>query len=71
MRYSQDSVSAQMFDIVKGGVVFDMARIFSNSIGAYKSWQKAIVGNTSWSSTVKSETRVWNTQLEKVLEAFE
>ena len=70
MRYSQDSVSAQMFDIVKGGVVFDMARIFSNTISAYKSWQKAIVGNTAWSSTVKAEIRAWNTQLEKVLEAF-
>ena len=71
MRYSQDSVSAQMFDIVKGGVVFDMARIFSNTVSAYKSWQKAIVGNTVWSTTVKSELRVWNTQLEKVLKAFE
>ena len=71
MRYSQDSVSAKMFDIVKGGVVFDMARIFSNTISAYKSWQKAIVGNTSWATTVKTETRTWNSQLESVLKAFE
>jgi hypothetical protein len=70
MRYSQDSVSAQMFDIVKGGVVFDMARIFSNTISVYKAWQKAIVGNTAWSTTVKTDERVWNTQLEKVLQAF-
>ena len=70
-KYSQDDVSAKMFDIAKGTVVFDLARIFSNSLDAYKSWQKAIVGSTAWTTTVKGSERVWNKQLEKIIAIFE
>lgn len=70
-KYSQDDTSARMFDIARSSVVFDLARIFSNSVSAYKAWQKAIVGEVAWSTTIKSSERVWNTQLDRVLEIFE
>ena len=70
-KYSQDDVSAKMFDIARGTVVFDLARIFSNSLGAYKSWQKAITGGVAWTTTVKGNERTWQKQLEKILEIFE
>ena len=70
-KYSQDDVSAKMFDIARSTVVLDLARIFSNSLGAYKSWQKAIVGDAGWASTVKSNEKPWNNQLDKLRGIFE
>lgn len=70
-KYSQDDVSARMFDIARSTVVLDLARIFSNSLGAYKSWQKAIVGDTGWASTVKANEKPWNNQLDKLRGIFE
>lgn len=70
-KYSMDDDSAKMFDIARGTVVFDLARIFSNTVSAYKSWQKAIVGTTAWTTTVKSNERVWEKQLEMILKIFE
>ena len=32
LKYSQDDVSAKMFDIAKSSVVFDLGRILSNAI---------------------------------------
>jgi hypothetical protein len=69
-RYSKEEVSAQMFDIAKGSVVFDMARIFSNSLGAYKAWQGAIRYATAWTTTVDMELRMWKNQIEKILVSF-
>ena len=60
-----------MFDIARGTVVTDLSRIFSNTLNAYKSWQKAIVGSAGWSSTVKSNQRAWEKQLEMMLEIYE
>ena len=70
-KYSQDDNSAKMFDIARGTVVTDLSRIFSNTLNAYKSWQKAIVGSAGWSSTVKSNQRTWEKQLELMLEIYE
>ena len=70
-RYSKEEVAAQMFDIAKEGVVFDMARIFSNSLGAYKAWQGAIRYPNAWTTTVDMELRMWKNQLAKILESLE
>ena len=70
-RYSKEEVAAQMFDIAKEGVVFDMARIYSNSLGAYKAWQGAIRYATAWTTTVDRELRMWKNQIEKILVSFE
>ena len=70
-RYSKEEVAAQMFDIAKEGVVFDMARIFSNSLSAYKAWQGAIRYPNAWTTTVDMELRMWKNQLAKILESLE
>ena len=70
-KYSQDDVAARMFDIARSTVVLDLARIFSNSLGAYKSWQKAITGSAGWASTVKANETPWGNQLNKLKEIFE
>ena len=70
-RYSKEEVSAQMFDIARETVVFDMARIFSNTLTAYKAWQKAIRYPTAWTTTVQTESRAWANQIETILESFQ
>lgn len=70
-KYSQDDISAQMFDIARSTAVLDLARIFSNNLGAYKSWQKAITGDAGWASTVKANEKAWNNQLDKLRTIFE
>jgi hypothetical protein len=60
-----------MFDIAKSGVVFDMARIFSNSLGAYKAWQGAIRYPTAWTTTVQKELRMWSNQMTKIIESLQ
>lgn len=69
-KYSQDDVAARMFDIARSTVVLDLARIFSNNLGAYKSWQKAITGDAGWASTVKANETVWKKQMEKLKDIF-
>ncbi len=69
-KYSQDDVASQMFDIARSTVVLDLARIFSNNLGAYKSWQKAITGDAGWASTVKANEKVWEKQMEKLRDIF-
>ncbi|MBQ7321618.1 MAG: extracellular solute-binding protein [Clostridia bacterium] len=72
LKYSQDDVSAKMFDIAKSSVVFDLGRILSNALsGPASTWQKAITGSVSWATTIKAQEKPWNKQLEKMLQVFE
>ena len=72
LKYSQDDVSAKMFDITKSSVVFDLGRILSNALsGPASTWQKAITGSVSWTTTIKAQEKPWNKQLEKMLQVFE
>ena len=72
MKYSQDDVAAQMFDIAKSTVVFDLGRIFLRSLNApYERWQSALTGNVAWMTTTKSMRGPWNKLLEKLLEIYE
>lgn len=72
LKYSQDDVSAKMFDIAKSSVVFDLGRILSNALsGPASTWQKAITGSVSWTTTIKAQEKPWNKQLEKMLQVFE
>ena len=72
LKYSQDDVSAKMFDIAKSSVVFDLGRILSNALsGPASTWQKAITGSVSWTTTIKAQEKPGNKQLEKMLQVFE
>lgn len=72
LKYSQDDVASQMFDIVKSTVVFDLGRIFLRSLDApFERWQGALSGNTAWLTLTKSSSRVWEKKLEKLLEIYQ
>ena len=72
VKYSQDDVAAEMFDMAKSAVVFDLGRILSSSLGGPAgTWQGAITGSVAWTTIVKAQTKPWKLQLEKLLQVFE
>jgi len=71
-KYSRDDKSAQMFDIVKSTVVFDLGRIFSSSLSTPSGiWQQAITGGTPWSTTMKAQGKMLDKYLAELMKAFE
>ena len=72
VKYSQDDVAAEMFDIARSAVVFDLGRILSNALsGPSGTWQSAITGSTAWTTTIKAQQKPWTKQLERLLQVFE
>ena len=72
VKYSQDDVAAEMFDMARSAVVFDLGRILSNALsGPSGTWQSAITGSTSWTTTIKAQQKPWTKQLERLLQIFE
>ena len=70
-RYSKDVVTAQMFDILRENICFDVGRIHNYSLtNFYPDFRSACFnGGGNWSSTVKTYVRQLGTELEK-LNAF-
>ncbi|MBO7360004.1 MAG: hypothetical protein J6V48_02645 [Clostridia bacterium] len=70
-RYSKDIVTAQMFDILRENICFDVGRIHNYSLtNFYPDFRSACFnGGTSWSSTVKKYVKQVGLELEK-LNAF-
>lgn len=72
VKYSQDDVAAQMYDIARNTVIFDLGRIFLNSLSApYERWQEALVGNVAWMTKSKAMRNPWSKQAAKLLEIYE
>lgn len=68
LKYSQDDVSAKMFDIARSTVVFDLGRFMSSALSnpTWK-WQDAITGTTAWTTIVKQNQGAWNKKLDNLL----
>jgi len=68
LKYSQDDVSAKMFDIARSTIVFDLGRFMSSALGnpTWK-WQDAITGTTVWTTIVKQNQTAWNKKLDNLL----
>lgn len=62
-RYSQDSTTSRMYDILRGGIAFDLGRLFNYSIGNfYPQFRNQCIAGGNWSSNAqtirKSTTRL-------------
>ena len=68
LKYSQDDISAHMFDIARSTVVFDLGRFMSSALAnpTWK-WQDAITGTTSWTTIIKQNQGAWNKKLDNML----
>ena len=73
VKYAQDQQSSLMYDLIRSTVSFDFGRVFNNDLGGltYSLFRTAVVSqNTNWASTVKSNEKVLNKQIEKLTKAL-
>ncbi len=73
LKYAQDDVTSQMYDIIRSGVSFDLGRVFSSvfdnkPIHLYK---KSITGdNTNWASTFAADKDFLEAKLAEIVKTL-
>ena len=71
LKYAQDDITGQMYDIIRDTVTFDIGRIFSSSLIGQGLFRNSISGNrNSWASDVKANLKPLEKKLEKLSDAF-
>lgn len=67
-RYSQDSESSRMFDLIRSSITYDPGEIFGIYIDSASGlFRNAIVDNKSnWASQIKSNETKWQTALDEI-----
>lgn len=67
-RYSQDSDSSRMFDLIRGSITYDPGEIFGTYIDSASGlFRSAIADNKSnWVSQIKSNETKWQTALDEL-----
>ena len=59
LKYSKENVDAQMFDIIRSTVRYDLGRIFADTLNLMSEMpSKAAVAGSSWSSGLTSKVRI-------------
>lgn len=71
-RYAKDSETAQMYDLIRDGVTFDLGRIYGITLQDMTQtlYRNAMTNRTQWSRTKISKGKLLNTLLEGVNEAY-
>jgi len=71
-RFTDDSTSAEMYDLIKSNVIFDLGRIFATTLGKpYAAYESAISAGTSWAIVVKANAKSgWKNGLAAISDAF-
>ena len=71
LKYSETSVEAEMYDIIRAGIIFDIGRLFNNDLSTMShNWDNSIVNNTSWQTISATYKKVLPKQLEQIVSAF-
>ncbi len=71
-KYSQEEISAKMFDILRTTSSFDQGRIFSNDMSYMSELpSKAMTDGGSWATMMKSYERVLTNQIAKIRDSFQ
>lgn len=71
-KYSQEEVSAKMFDILRRTQVFDQGRIFSNDLSYMSELpSKAMTDGNSWATGMKSYQKVLTMAINRIVTAFQ
>jgi hypothetical protein len=64
-------VEAEMYDIIRAGIIFDIGRLFNNDLSTMShNWDNSIVNNTSWQTISATYKKVLPKQLEQIVSAF-
>ena len=73
VKYSRDEESSQVYDIIRGSMVYDFGRIFNNDLGSktYSLFRNAVRQNDrGWMSTYDSNKESLNAGLAALMEKF-
>ena len=73
VKYSRDEESSQVYDIIRGSMVYDFGRIFNNDLGSktYSLFRNAVRNNDrGWMSTYDSNKESLNAGLAALMEKF-
>ncbi len=73
VKFSSDDDAGKMYDIIRGSANFDFGRLFCANMGylTYSLFRDAVVNsNTNWASTMKSQSKVLDKYISKVVEAL-
>lgn len=71
LRYSQDSIDAEMFDICRSTLTTDLGRIFSADLSNMSEmWSKAACNNSNWSRDGALKVNSLSKVLEKLSKSF-
>lgn len=72
LKYAQDDITGQMYDMIRQNVSFDIGRIFSSDLIGQSLFRNTISGNrNSWASDVKMNTKPLTKKLEQLTKAFQ
>ena len=71
LKYSDSSTEAEMYDLIRAGIIFDLGRLFNNDLSTMShNWDNSIVNNTSWQTLCATYKKVLPKQLEQIVKAF-
>ena len=65
-RFVQTPDNAEMLEIIKGGVLFDTARVFGTYINCFGAFRQAANGNPDWISYFNSKKDGWNLAITEI-----
>lgn len=72
LKYSKENVDAQMFDIIRSTVRYDLGRIFSDQLNTMSEMpSKAACAGTSWSSGLKAKINILNNACAGIVDDLE
>ena len=72
LRYSEGTEMGEMFDYIRAGIVFDIARIQNVATGQiYQIFQSAVASSgTGWVALVKANAETFSEKLEILVESL-
>ncbi len=72
LKYAQDEITGQMYDLIRESVTFDIGRIFSSNLISQSGFRTTIEKDrNNWASSTKANSKVLEKKLEALTEAFE
>lgn len=72
LKYSATETESEMYDVVRGSVVFDLGRIFAEDLSRMSEKPSiAMTTGASWATMSKTYKKVLDTQLKKITESFQ
>ena len=62
-RYVADSLSGQMYDLIRANITYDVGRIFSSDLIGQSTFRNAVSGQQNWGSVAKQASKSLSRQL--------